>query len=282
MDTRCLDFMLSDDERQDFERDGYFIVENALTPAQNDLALAALDRLAAEQRAKQNLGPADRVAVHNFVGRDEAFLELVDLPQTFARVWGLLGWNIQLYHSHLNITPPTAPDSGMGLGWHQDSGRLNLDIETSPRPRISLKVGYFLTDCSLPGRGNFHVMPGSQLRDDYEFPNGNRHSELPGSVPVLVPAGTAVFFDRRIWHSASANHWNQARKVLFFGYSYRWLRPRDEVTLDERLTDRMDPVRDQLFGASATGSYGYTSPSPEDVPLRAWIEANVGAEAVAT
>ena len=58
MDTRSLDFMLRDAERQSFERDGYFIVENALTPAQVELALAATDRLADEARAKNNLGRA--------------------------------------------------------------------------------------------------------------------------------------------------------------------------------------------------------------------------------
>ena len=281
MDTRCLDYMLRDAERQAFERDGYLIVENALTPAQVELALAATDRLADEARVKKNLGPRDRVAVHNFAGRDEAFLELVDLPQTFARVWGLLGWNIQLYHSHLNITPPEGPDKGHGLSWHQDSGRLNLELETNPQPRVSLKVGFFLTDCTQPGRGNFQVLPGSHLQNEMDFPDGNRKCELPGRVPVLVPAGTAVFFDRRIWHSSSANHWHNPRKVLFYGYSYRWLRPRDEVTLDERLSDRMDPVREQLFGASPTGNYGYTSPNAVDVPLRAWIESHAGAEAVA-
>jgi hypothetical protein len=41
------------------------------------------------------------------------------------------------------------------LEWHQDSGRLNVDFESNPRPRISLKVGYFLTDTTEVGRGNF-------------------------------------------------------------------------------------------------------------------------------
>lgn len=281
MDTRCLDFMLRDAERQTFERDGFFIVENALTPAQLERALAAFDRLVDARREEQQLGPGDRVAVHDFAGRDEALLELVDLPKTIARVWGLLGWNIQLYHSHLNLSPPEDPGGGHGLKWHQDSGRLNLELETDPQPRISLKVGFFLTDCSQPGRGNFHVVPGSQLQKTMDFPDGDRATELPGGVPVLVPAGSAVFFDRRLWHSTSANHWHSSRKVLFYGYSYRWLRPRDEVTLDARLNDRMDPIRQQLFGASPTGNYGYTSPEAVDVPLRHWIETNVGAEAVA-
>jgi ectoine hydroxylase-related dioxygenase (phytanoyl-CoA dioxygenase family) len=208
-------------------------------------------------------------------------LELVDLPKTFARVFGLLGWNIQLYHSHLNLSPPEDPARGHGFGWHQDSGRLNEELETDPQPRISLKVGFFLTDCSQPGRGNFYVVPGSQLQKTMVFPGGNRRSELAGGVPVLVPAGSAVFFDRRLWHSTSANHWHSARKVLFYGYSYRWLRPRDEVTLDEHLNARMDPIRQQLFGASPTGNYGYTSPEAVDVPLKSWIETNVGAEAAA-
>lgn len=281
MDTRCLDFLLSSAERQTFERDGFFIVDSALDALQLQGLLAATDRVADEQRAQQQLGPGERVAVHDFVGRDEAFLELVDLPQTFARVWGLLGWNIQLYHSHLNITPPEDPALGQGLKWHQDSGRLNQELETSPRPRISLKVGFFLTDCSQPGRGNFFVVPGSHLQDRMDFPHGDRQRALPGGVPVLAPAGSAVFFDRRIWHSTSANHWRHARKVLFYGYSYRWLRPRDEVTVD-RYEGRLGAIRQQLFGASPTGAYGYTSPAPEDVPLRAWIETHVGAEAVAS
>lgn len=281
MDTSCLDYMLGEAEREAFERDGYFIVENALTPQQRERAEAAFDRLVDARREEQQLGPGERVAVFDFAGRDEALLELIDLPKTFARVFGLLGWNIQLYHSHLNLSPPEDPGGGHGLAWHQDSGRLNQELETDPQPRISLKVGFFLTDCSQPGRGNFYVVPGSQLRKTMVFPDGNRRCELPGGVPVQVPAGSAVFFDRRLWHSTSANHWHSSRKVLFYGYSYRWLRPRDQVTVDERLNARLDPIRQQLFGASPTGNYGYTSPQEVDVPLKGWIETHVGAEAVA-
>ena len=281
MDTSCLDYMLGEAEREAFERDGFFIVENALTPQQRERAEAAFDRLVDARREEQQLGPGERVAVFDFAGRDEALLEMIDLPKTFARVFGLLGWNIQLYHSHLNLSPPEDPGGGHGLAWHQDSGRLNQELETDPQPRISLKVGFFLTDCSQPGRGNFYVVPGSQLQKTMVFPDGNRRCELPGGVPVQVPAGSAVFFDRRLWHSTSANHWHSSRKVLFYGYSYRWLRPRDQVTVDERLNARLDPIRQQLFGASPTGNYGYTSPQDVDVPLKGWIETHVGAEAVA-
>lgn len=51
------------------------------------------------------------------------------------------------------------------LGFHQNSGRVNADLEISPRPRIPLKVAFWLSDVSEPGRGNFHVVPGSHLTD---------------------------------------------------------------------------------------------------------------------
>ena len=66
---------------------------------------------------------------------------------------------------------------------------------------------------------------------------------------------------------------------MFYGYSYRWLRPRDDMT-GARFMDRCDPIRRQLLGASSGGS-GYTSPRDEDVPLREWIRRHAGEEAVA-
>ena len=39
--------------------------------------------------------------LHDLVGRDDAFLDLLDCPTTFPKVFGLLGWNIQLFHTQL-------------------------------------------------------------------------------------------------------------------------------------------------------------------------------------
>jgi ectoine hydroxylase len=45
--------------------------------------------------------------------------------------------------------------------WHQDGGRQNRELETDPRPRMSVKLAYWLSDVSETGRGNFTVLPGS-------------------------------------------------------------------------------------------------------------------------
>jgi ectoine hydroxylase len=38
--------------------------------------------------------------------------------------------------------------------WHQDGGRQNREIETTPRSRLSVKLAYWLSDVSEPGSGN--------------------------------------------------------------------------------------------------------------------------------
>ena len=282
MDTACLEYCLTEKERREFEQNGFFVVEDALPPPLVEALVTVVDRLDARYRPEMGRGPHDLLSLRDFVGKDDLFLELLDWPRTFPKVWGILGWHIQLYHSHLNVTPPSLPAERTvkkRLQWHQDSGRLNADMETNPRPRISLKVGYFLTDTRETGRGNMHVIPGSHVQNRIDLP-ADGVSDPAGAVPLQVAPGTAVFFDRRIWHAPSPNHSSMTRKALFYGYSYRWLRPRDDMTV-AHLMDRCDPIRRQLLGASPTGGYGYTSPTDDDVPLRTWLREHLGEAALA-
>ena len=279
MDPKCLDYRLTARERRQFEQEGYFIIPDAL-PASlvHDLGVV-VDRLDRQSRRKHGIDSREMIHILDFIGRDDLFLRLLDWPLTFPKVWGILGWNIQLYHSDMVITPPRGVHSAekRRLSWHQDSGRLNLELEGDPRPRVSLKIGFFLTDTSVPGFGNFTIVPGSHRRNRLHFPEDGV-SDPDDALTVCVPPGAAVFFDRRLWHSGSPNDSDWTRKVLFYGYSYRWLRPRDDMTVDH-VMDRCDPIRQQLLGAS-TGGMGYTSPGPEDVPLKAWMEQHLPPEEV--
>ena len=284
MDQRHLQHRLTNDEREQFERDGYFVVRGALDQETVSGLVAAADRVEAAQRpkyAERGVKSHHPLNVLDFVGQDDAFLPLIDLPTTFMRVVDILGWHIQLYHSHIIFTPPI-PEEGREktrrLGWHQDSGRINIDIESNPRPRISLKVGFFITDLSSSDRGNFHVIPGSHLRNQLTYPELETQ-DPEGATSIQVEAGDAVFFDRRLWHAAGINKSNDTRKALFYGYSYRWLKPRDNMTVAHYM-ESADPVLRQLLGASANGGFGYTSPAAEDVPLKTWLEENLGSEAV--
>lgn len=276
MDRSCLDHRLTDEERQQFQRDGYFVIENALDEEMLEAAIAAVDRIDARIRQEEGLGPAQRVNAHDCIGKDAALLNLIDYPTTFPKVWGLMGWNIYLFHTQMVTTPPTgkSPPTKKKLGWHQDQNRSNgdLDMEELPvNPMLSLKVAFFLTDTTDVGVANFYIAPGQQANKQLTYADSDPETPING-MPIQVSAGSAVLFDRRLWHASSPNYLNRPRKVLFYGYAYRWIRPKCIMEVDH-LFERLSPIRRQLLGAT-TKQAAYYVPSEEDVPLRTWLKAN--------
>ncbi len=268
MDPSCLQYRLTDQERRTFDETGMLAVEDALDHAQVAELTSAVGQ-AFERKLNEGHDARTALFYPNFIPDSPRFADLVDYERILPKVWGILGWNIYLYHAHLIVTPPSGkqPDDKT-FGWHQDSGRVNLELESHPRPRLSLKVAYFLSDTSEPGRGNFWVIPGSHHRDTLDRP-ATGVGQPDGAVPVLAKPGTAVFFDRRLWHTASPNWSDITRKVLFYGYGYRWIRTKDDMTV-QSLWEQSDPVRRQLLGWG-TNANGYYSPTDADVPLRGWL-----------
>lgn len=279
LDERHLQHQITDEQLCALNADGYFTVEDALplelvVQLEQQVDAIYKTHLDAEYDpyTKKRMTPHDNFFYPNFLGKDQIFINVLDWYKTFPKVWGILGWNIYSYHSHFIITPPR-PESSRGngspLGWHQDSGRVNIEIESSPRPRLSIKVVYWLSDCSEAGRGNFYVIPGSHLWDTFERP---KDSSLPeGATAVCCKPGDAVFFDRRIWHARSENDSDITRKGLFYGYGYRWLRSKDDMTIPSEIFEQNDPIRQQLLGGG-TNANGHFSPKDADVPLKVWLE----------
>ena len=136
MDPSCLQYALTDEERNTFEKTGMFHIENALSPQQVSDLTAIVDGIH-ERKLAAGEAPTDKAMfVANFIPEHEKFADLVDYERVLPKVWGLLGWNIYLYHTHLIVTPPSGlQPTENTFGWHQDSGRVNRDIDTHPRPR---------------------------------------------------------------------------------------------------------------------------------------------------
>ncbi|MBA3691214.1 MAG: phytanoyl-CoA dioxygenase family protein [Actinobacteria bacterium] len=262
---------LNDMQRATFEREGYLLLPGALSRDEVGRLDQAVDRVWWAHRDAPPVRGAEALHLLAFLGSDEAFLELLDHPATLPIVAGLLGWNIFMYHCHLDVHPPEPADSTPRWRWHQDGGRQNVELETEPRPRMSVKVAYFLSDCGEPGRGNFRVVPGSHRRNTLPRPVDGALADPGGAVPVLAGAGDAVIFDRRLWHMRSPNQSELTRRALFIAYTYRWVRPRDELQVRPELLAHITPVRAQLLGAGGGGAIGYWMPPAEAVPLRAHI-----------
>lgn len=271
---------IGEDRRDEFLKQGFTLLPGALTEEHRQGLEAAVDRVYAEEVAAGRTNQDGVLHLLGFLGRDDRFGDLLTHPTTFPYVWGLLGWNVYTHHNHLDVTPPTPdPDpEPPSWAWHQDGYRQNSDPETldptQPRPMLSLKIAYVLSDLSETGRGATKVIPGSHLWNTLPRPAEPPYPDPEGAVEVVANPGDAFVFDRRLWHSRSQNRSTITRKLLFIGYTYRWIRPLDELPLDRSgqwWADR-SPVQRQLLGdGTHTANFwginwdGYVD---EQIPLR--------------
>lgn len=268
---------MTEGQRARFERDGYLVVPAVLSDATVADYAEALDDLHRARARASRLGPGASLHLLDAVACCPYLLALVDHPQVFGLVWSLLGWNVHLYHSHVDVHPGV--DAGrlpFRFEWHQDGGRQNREIETDPRPRLSVKVVYWLSDLSRPGRGNLKVVPGSHLTNRIDGPPRRdvRWPDPPGAVEITAAPGDALVFDRRLWHARTPNTSPMTRRAAFFAYTYRWVRSREDRRLVLFDPAALTPVRRQLLGqlprTDGDHAWGHT---PQDVPLFRALQA---------
>ena len=244
--------MMSDEQREQFDRDGFIIVPNVLSSDEVSFYADVLMRTYARKEATGGIAADRSLHLLSAVTSAPDLAGLIDHPKVFPLVPSILGWNVHIYHSHLDVHPPLAAPKPNWWHWHQDGGRQNREIETDPRPRLSVKFGYWLSDVSKTGRGNLMVIPGSHK---VNWLPGPPKRDVPwpvpeGAIQVQANPGDVVFFDRRIWHARSDNHSDITRKVVFIGYTYRWAAIRDEIAHlpEEPWWDKLSPVQKQLLG----------------------------------
>ena len=230
----------TDEERAFFNREGYLVVEDALSPQMVERLTQAVDRCGHGSGGFHNR--------MDIFGLDDTFLELVDMPKVFAKICGFLGWNIWVNHTHYNIRPPDESDKAYNYMWHRDGGVFSLDLQDQV-PMTAIKVGFYLSDLSETGRGNTYFIPlhlgASKKTSELE----KEEKPPPEAVPLILKPGSAVMFQQRLLHSqGSPNLSDITRKTIFMQWAFRWLYPVDTMNLGD-LPDRVtDPIRRQLLG----------------------------------
>lgn len=251
---------MTPEQRAEFEQNGFLVIRGALSESEVAFYLDAIDRVYAAQKAAGRLSPEGAMHLLSAVTNCQDAVGLIDHPRTFPLVWSMLGWNVHIYHSHLDVHPPIRVPKPFRFEWHQDGGRQNREIESDPRPRLSVKLAYWLSDVSETGRGNLKVVPGSHVQNWIDGPP-RRDVEWPepeGAIEVQVRPGDVVFFDRRLWHARSDNYSDVTRKAMFFGYTLRWIAIRDELEALHASPGfaSLSPVRRQLLGGIGKGIPG--------------------------
>lgn len=274
-------------ERASFERDGFLVITGALDDALVSRLDAAMEAWAQATTGGVKAGTTWHGMTfsekHEMPERYPELASLLVHPRVLGKIVGILGWNIWCYHAHATYTRAaegagekmSAPAEPSGDHWHQDSGRVNADVEGDPRPRLSVKASYFLTDTSRPGSPQFWAVPGSHLNNTLAHADSGATQQPPGAVPIPVAAGSVVIIDRRLWHAGplGAQSYAHSRKVLFYGFGPRWMRSKDPLATGRLLRYVSDPVLRQLLGHTPSFN-GLYSPTPVDVPLLPWLETH--------
>ncbi|MGE0621853.1 MAG: phytanoyl-CoA dioxygenase family protein [Pseudomonadales bacterium] len=259
-----------------FDEFGYVIVRQALdeTSVRSLLDVIEAERQTLERHPHRSPVP-DGLNIRPVVDKHPAFRALLICPRTFAAVAKLLGhYSIQLQQSNLIEARPSA--ERRLTGWHSDGGIPTIAVN-GIRAFTSLKVGYFLTDHTQPDTGVLMVVPGShrlQGPPPFDPETGNP----VGAVQLALAPGDAVIFQQGVWHAAAPNLSERARVALYYGYSYRVMRPVDYQHMPAAVLADCSPVERQLLGETMTHQ-GYYVPTADDVPLRPWFETHFGSSA---
>ena len=286
----CL--QLTAEQRRKFDEDGFFLVEDALSRAEIDALITVIDEFYAQAKQTHNLGPHDPFQWRNVVALHPVFRQLIDHPKLLPLVVDVIGYNIQIRTSHLDVRPPMSPATAQkALGaldsffpWHSDAPNFGWPTVEGVIPYMEMKVGLYLTDLTQHNSGAICVVRGSHRRAQKDA-QGQFIIDPADIVEVNVQPGTALVWRTALLHCVTPNLSDHARKCLYYGYNYRWIRPSDFDHQEPAVLEGCTPVQRQLLGELGTGKTNYNGDSPllhpvsrywrptdEDIPLRAWAE----------
>lgn len=225
------------------ERDGYVVMENALTPEQLATVKAAYD----EQLANNYDPAAKRIELKRILESDERFEFLMDLPPVFRLARALIGADLELASSgELDHKMPRTPAH---ISWHNDfMWMVNVPY---PRQNFWIRCTYFMTDVT-DDMGPFTLLPGSHRKGHAPPPEcsgaDGQPRELEGMVRITGPAGSCLINNTEIWHSNMPNISDRPRPLIMVLYKHAWMKQWQEgyETTAEFAARQTDLVRRQL------------------------------------
>jgi hypothetical protein len=251
---------LTETQHQEFEENGYLIVRSAIDNEMIQRLTEAGERL------------MESFEYHNYYAhrrdglvQEPAFADLATQSKAVPLILQLLGPNVHITNTALIYKHPQAPEKPDNRNWHRDVG-VHLDVGHEGCPRVGLKIGYCLTDFSVPNSGATWFIPEShRLGNPLRIPEGDVDPQVYDEP--LLRAGDAFLFESRIYHAAGLNFRKNISKVVIYGYHYRWIKPdyylryyNDTLQPEAKLVDSLNDLGRQFLGAS-TDTQGRLDPN---------------------
>ena len=196
-------------------RDGYVILPDLLGADElADIKSAVAPLL---DRSGRNPFEGHRTQrVYSVLNKTRACDRIADNPRVLALLDRLLLPNYLL--SMLQVINISPGEQGQML--HTDDAFYPL-----PRPRKALGAAtIWAIDDFTADNGATDIIPGSHLWGDQRPDSATRE-------PVVMSAGSCVFFLATLWHGGGANRTAHPRLAVTAQYCEPWLRPQEAFTL---------------------------------------------------
>jgi ectoine hydroxylase len=227
-------------------KDGYVLMENALTPEQVATISAAYDAQLSPHPPKAG---ALRIELKRILERDPAFEPLMDHPPVLSVARALIGADIELATAgELDHKLPRTPAY---IGWHTDF--LWMGNVPYPRQNFWVRCTYFISEVT-PDMGPFTLLPGTHLAGHacpQDFNASGQPREIEGMVGITGPAGSCLINNTEIWHTNTPNRSDRPRRLIMVLYKHAWMKQWQEgyETTPDFAARQTDPIRRQLCGA---------------------------------
>lgn len=272
---------MNDIEKYEFDRQGYLVIPQLLTPGEVKIMVGAVDEL--ERHALENLSkPPHKISPWGFGGKYRQDLELgyhaVGEKATGQTLIIEDFWNaspafdVLLNHAKTMdyILPiiqetPTINNSEIRIRYPQNATGCHMGGPISHKYRYAFTKGtidcmmvrmvYFLHDVGA-SQGVFSVVPGTH-KSNYNSPYANvGPDDEPGMIGLPVKAGDAILFTEHLRHGGLINRSEQTRKTLHVGYGPPWMMSQNIATGDEvpyitrQTRQRLNGEQNKLFVGS--------------------------------
>jgi ectoine hydroxylase-related dioxygenase (phytanoyl-CoA dioxygenase family) len=225
-------------QKQDFQRDGFLLVENAVSPAQlralrqdsagwvdesRGHAAAYGEMIDGRPRFDLERGhSAERPALRRVNSPQEvsgAYAEVMAQSCMTEIVADLIGPNVKFHHAKINSKLPGAATA---VKWHQD-------FPFTPHTNDDLCTALLFVDEVTDENGPLEVLPGSHRGEIFSLWHDGKFTGAiddtvaaqarAKSVRCIGPAGSVCLMHTRLLHGSAPNRARQPRTLYICVYS---------------------------------------------------------------
>lgn len=200
--------VLSPEEKQFLDDQGYLPLENVLSPAQVASFNARLEELAAIESEAANStvhSEAGAARLFNLVDKDALFALCFTHPRVLAAIAHVVGPELRLSSLNWRAALPGAGSQALhtDAGWRADASLYQACNSI------------WLLDDFTPENGATRVVPGTHRR--VERPNDlmpDPKAAHPDERIITGAAGTVVIFNSHLWHGGTLNRTSAPRRAM--------------------------------------------------------------------